>query len=85
MSRLGDSQMALTLTPLGVTAGSPWRQPWGWKSLSYPKPQRGDRFCVRKNGANRAAAPSGANGLGANISHGLRRGLPAAVAPRLKI
>ena len=48
-------------------------------------PGGGDRFCVQKNGANRAAAPSGANGLDANMSHGLRRGLLAAVAPRLKI
>ena len=57
----------------------------GMAIINYPKPRRGDRFCVKKNGANRAAAPSGANGLDANISHGLRRGLPAAVAPRLKI
>ena len=55
--------------------------------INYPKPRWGDRFCVRKNGANRAAAPSGANGLDANISHGLRRGLPAlpaAATPWLK-
>ena len=55
----------------------------GMGIINYPKPRRGDRFCVRKNGANRAAAPSGANGLDANISHGLRRGLPAAATPWL--
>ena len=44
----------------------------GMGIINYPKPRRGDRFCARKNGANRAAAPSGANGLDANISHGLR-------------
>ena len=43
----------------------------GMGIINYPKPQRGDRFCVRKNGANRTAAPSGANGLDANLSHGL--------------
>ena len=46
-------------------------------------PGGGDRFCVQKKGANRAAAPSGANGLDANTSHGLRRGLPAAATPWL--
>ena len=56
----------------------------GMEIINYPKPRRGDRFCVQKNGANRAAAPFGAKGLDANISHGLRRGLPAAATPWLK-
>ena len=72
MSRLGDSQMALTLTPAGVTAGSPWRKPWEWESFIIRSPGGGDRFCVQKKGANRAAAPSGANGLDVNTSHGCR-------------
>ena len=65
MSRLGDSPgfyaalntanrgyqlMALTLTPLGVTAGSPWRQPWGWESLNIRSPGGATDFAYGKTG-----------------------------------
>ena len=42
--------MALTLTPLGVTAGSPWRQPWGWESLIIPSPGGATDFACGKTG-----------------------------------
>ena len=83
---LGDSPMALTLTPLGVTAGSPWRQPWGWESLIIPSPGGATDFACGKTGQTALPPHPGltvANGLDANISHGLRRGLPAAATPWL--
>ena len=43
-------QMALTLTPLGVTAGSPWRQPWGWESLIIRSPSGATDFACGKTG-----------------------------------
>ena len=50
-----------------------------------PSPGGGDVIHASgKTGLNRAAAPSGANSLDANMSHGLRRGLPAAATPWLK-
>ena len=65
--RFGDSPMALTSTPLGVTAGSLWRQPWGWESLLSEAPA--GRFLREKTGH-----ATGANGLDLHISHGLQSG-----------
>ena len=45
-----DSQMVLTLTPLGVTEGSPWRQPWGWESLIIRSPGGATGFACGKMG-----------------------------------
>ena len=53
ISRFGVSPMALTLTPLGVTAGSPWRQPWGWESLIVPSPAGRQILRAEKRGKPR--------------------------------